>query len=81
MGCLDADFILLTSSNAAVHLLMGRQLSLHAVWHVQCQPWFVNWLRPRAAAVQILDTTFSSDDSHRLELLLSLLGRCATIEA
>ena len=46
---------------------------------VQCQPWFVNWLRPRAAAVQILDTTFSSDDSHRLELLLSLLGRCGKI--
>lgn len=44
----------------------------------QCQPWFVNWLRPRAAAVHTLDATFSSDDSHRLELLLSLLGRCGT---
>jgi hypothetical protein len=42
---------------------------------LQHQPWFVNWLRPRAAAVRVLDTTFSSDDSHRLELLLSLLGK------
>ena len=43
----------------------------------QCQPWFVVWLRPRAAAVHTLDAVFSSDDAHRLELLLSLLGRCA----
>lgn len=42
---------------------------------LQCQPWFVNWLRPRATAVQMLDATFSTDDTHRLELLLSLLGR------
>ena len=48
-----------------------------AVCMPQCQPWFVVWLRPRAAAVHTLDAVFSSDDSHRLELLLSLLGRCA----
>ncbi len=56
----------------------GRQcpdvLSFRA-FILQCQPWFVNWLRPRATAVQTLDATFSSDDAHRLELLLSLLGR------
>ncbi|KAK9918587.1 hypothetical protein WJX75_005176 [Coccomyxa subellipsoidea] len=51
------------------------RLQLHACQLSKCQPWFVNWLRPRAAAIQILDATFSSDDSHRLELLLSLLGR------
>jgi hypothetical protein len=45
----------------------------------QCQPWFVNWLRPRVAAVHTLDAVFSSDDAHRLELLLSLLGRCALL--
>ncbi|CAK0785297.1 hypothetical protein CVIRNUC_008504 [Coccomyxa viridis] len=50
-------------------------LTLHAKQISKCQPWFVNWLRPRAAGIQTLDTTFSSDDTHRLELLLSLLGR------
>ncbi|CAL8471537.1 g11079 [Coccomyxa elongata] len=50
-------------------------LQLHARSLSKCQPWFVNWLRPRAAAIHTLDATFSSDDSHRLELLLSLLGR------
>ncbi|CAL5223489.1 g6014 [Coccomyxa viridis] len=52
-----------------------QNLTLHAKQISKCQPWFVNWLRPRATAVQTLDATFSSDDAHRLELLLSLLGR------